>query len=284
MTLAPKANMAKSNAKLVIFLLITITLLLPFLAFWIFPAVRHLMASLWFHSALHLAGLTLRVDGTPATDHPVLFTANHVSYLDIPVIAALAEGCFVAKQEVASWPLFGFLAKLSRTVFIRRATMQAMNERQAMSLRLSRDNLILFPEGTSSNGVTVRPFKSALFSVVRHGPFSGPVKVQPVSIAYTKARDGTVLIGARRDDYTWHSDMTLLPHLRRVFGLDGAEVRVIFHQPVLSDHFETRKDLARYCHERVLAGVLQAQAEALDESVSSNSVADGSLDKPPIAA
>ena len=282
MTNATKeVNMLKSNIKLALFLIMTTVLLTFYLSFWVIVPVRNRVGRGWFKGCLGLCALDVKVEGKIATERPVLYTANHVSYLDIPIIGALLDGCFVAKQEVAAWPLFGFLAKLSRTVFINRATMQTMNQRQAMSRRLSRGNLILFPEGTSSNGRTVLPFKSTLFSVARHGPHNDPIVIQPISIAYARDIDGAPLIGPRRDEYSWHGDMTMLPHLRRVFGLNGAEVRIIFHEPVLAERFETRKDLARYCHARVLAGVERAHREAL-EAADETGVDD--LGESPVAA
>ena len=218
------------------------------------------LSRLWYGTVCRLAGLRLRVNGAPIGGGPILFVSNHVSYLDIPILALLIDAVFVAKTEVASWPLFGFLARIARTVFIQRTSVHAARQREKLARRLLKDNLILFPEGTSTSGLQVLPFKSALFSVAKHGPGPSHVRVQPVSIAYVGGRDGAPLLGGRQDWYAWYGDMNLGPHLLNVFALPGADVEVTFHDPVDSDDFETRKELAVHCHEQIAHAVEVAHA------------------------
>ena len=130
-----------------------------------------------------ILGVRVRRIGRPITARPVLFASNHVSYLDIEVLGSLIPGSFIAKDEVAGWPLFGWLARLQRSVFIDRQVRSTREQRDSIAGRLAANEaLILFPEGTSSDGNRVLPFKSALFSVADHAA-SGGVIVQPVSIA-----------------------------------------------------------------------------------------------------
>jgi len=133
-----------------------------------------------------ILGLRVRRIGHPVAARPVLFAANHISYIDITVFGSLIAGSFVAKSEVAGWPLFGWLARLQRTVFIDRRVRSTVQQRDSIAGRLAaKGALILFPEGTSGNGNRILPFKSALFSVAdRSG--AGSLAVQPVSIAYTR--------------------------------------------------------------------------------------------------
>jgi 1-acyl-sn-glycerol-3-phosphate acyltransferase len=142
----------------------------------------------WYHRrCLRILGFTVERRGRPVRGHPRLFVSNHMSYLDIMIIGALVRGSFVAKSEVKAWPLFGWLARLQETVFVARRASHSAGQKDEIAQRLQvGDDLILFPEGTSSNGEHVLPFKSALFAVASDWGAHHPLHVQPVSIAYTK--------------------------------------------------------------------------------------------------
>lgn len=204
-----------------------------------------------------ILGLRVRRIGEPATARPVLFAANHVSYLDITIFGSLIAGSFIAKREVARWPLFGWLAKLQRSVFIDRQVRSTAEQRDSIAGRLSaREALILFPEGTSGDGNRVLPFKSALFSVADQAA-SGPVTVQPVSIAYTRL-DGMPIGRRFRPLFAWYGAMAMAPHLWRVLGLGTIEVVVEFHPATTLAACGSRKTLARYCEARVAGGLAGA--------------------------
>jgi 1-acyl-sn-glycerol-3-phosphate acyltransferase len=204
-----------------------------------------------------ILGLRVRRIGEPATARPILFAANHVSYLDITIFGSLIAGSFIAKREVARWPLFGWLAKLQRSVFIDRQVRSTVEQRDSIAGRLAaREALILFPEGTSGDGNRVLPFKSALFSVADHAA-SAPVTVQPVSIAYTRL-DGMPIGRRFRPLFAWYGAMAMAPHLWRVLGLGTIEVVVEFHPPTTLAACGSRKMLARYCEERVAGGLAGA--------------------------
>jgi len=205
----------------------------------------------------YILGLRVRRIGRPTATRPVLFAANHVSYLDVTIFGSLIAGSFVAKHEVARWPLFGWLAKLQRSVFIDRQVRSTEEQRDSIAARLAaKEALILFPEGTSGDGNRVLPFKSALFSVAEQAT-AGPVTVQPVSIAYTRLNG--MPIGRRfRPLFAWYGTMAMAPHLWRVLGLGTIEVTVEFHPPTTLAACGSRKMLARYCEERVKSGVATA--------------------------
>ena len=211
-----------------------------------------------------ILGFDIRVHGKMKSEPPVLFACNHTSYSDIAILGALLPASFVAKAEVAGWPLFGVLAKLQRTVFVDRRASRATKQRDEMILRLEAgDNLILFPEGTSSDGNAVLPFKSALFSVAQVEPNGAPLTVQPVSVAYTRL--GGMPIGrALRPYFAWYGDMTLAPHFWEVAGLGHATVDVVFHPAVTIAEYQSRKALAEYCYAVVAEGVSRANAGRLD--------------------
>jgi 1-acyl-sn-glycerol-3-phosphate acyltransferase len=121
---------------------------------------------LYHRAVTKLLGIQLRVSGKPVADQGCLVAVNHVSWLDIPILSAVTPLSFIAKREVASWPFFGTLARLQRSVFIDRERRQrAAASRTEMMTRLAeRDTLVLFAEGTSSDGIRVLPFKSAFFA------------------------------------------------------------------------------------------------------------------------
>lgn len=220
---------------------------------------------LFYHRlCVRILGFQIRTHGERVTTGPVLFACNHTSYSDISILGALLPASFVAKAEVASWPFFGGLAKLQRTVFVDRRPAKATVQRDEMVRRLEAgDNLILFPEGTSSDGNAVLPFKSALFSVAQIEPNGQPLLVQPVSIAYTRL-DGMPVGRALRPYFAWYGDMTLAPHFWEVAGLGHATVDVVFHPPVTIRDYETRKGLAEHCFKVVADGVSVANAGRLE--------------------
>lgn len=207
-----------------------------------------------------ILGFRIVVRGRRVRERPVLFAVNHVSYLDITVLGAVMTGCFVAKEEVAGWPLFGLLAKLQRSVFIARRRSAVARHGDDISERLEAgDNLILFPEGTSSDGTRVLPFKSALFAVAQGRPHGEPLKVQPVSIAYTRL-NGVPLGRGMRPFFAWYGDMDLLPHLWTVAALGQLTVVVELHPPITLEEAGSRKALAATVHERVSRGLARANA------------------------
>lgn len=215
------------------------------------PAVYH-------RGCCRILGIRVRVIEAPTKARPVLFASNHVSYTDITVLGSVVVGSFVAKAEVAGWPLFGWLAKLQRSVFIDRRARSARQQRDAMTRRLAAgDALILFPEGTSGDGNRVLPFKSALFSAAEPVADFGPVAVQPVSIAYTRL-DGMPLGRALRPFFAWYGSAALAPHLWSMLALGTVEVVVEFHPPTFFAECGSRKALAGYCHARVAGGMAAA--------------------------
>jgi 1-acyl-sn-glycerol-3-phosphate acyltransferase len=208
-------------------------------------------------------GIAIEVRGRMAEERPVLFASNHSSYLDIMVLASLIAGSFVAKREVANWPLFGLLAKLQRTVFVVRDRRHAVAQRDEMAERLAAgDALILFPEGTSTDGNRVLPFKSSLFEVALHessDPARRRLTVQPVSVAYV-ALDGMPLGRFLRPFFAWYGDMDMAPHIWGVAALGNLTVVVEFHPPAPAGAFVSRKALADYCYQEVAGGVARALA------------------------
>src|SRR5476651_2348319 len=120
--------------------------------------VANRLPVLYHRTVCGILGIRVRVHGMRSVVTPTLFVCNHVSYLDIAVLGSLVPGSFVAKAEVATWPFFRTLAKAQRTIFVERTSSKASTSRDEMMRRLDTgDNLMLFPEGTSSDGTRVLP-------------------------------------------------------------------------------------------------------------------------------
>jgi len=248
--------------RLVSYLLLTI-IALPFhllaLALRVRPVVRWL--PVFYHRMVCvILGIKVKVNGQRSTVMPTLFVCNHVSYLDIEVLGGRIPGCFVAKAEVATWPFFSTLAKAQRTIFVDRRSSKTSNSRDEMLKRLDTgDNLMLFPEGTSSDGTRVLPFRSALFAVAQLRRDDRPIVVQPVAISYTRL-DGIPLGRYWRPLFAWFGDLDLVPHLWQMVCLGETEAVVTFFPPVDIDRLGDRKKLAEYCFQQVSAGVQSANA------------------------
>jgi lyso-ornithine lipid O-acyltransferase len=209
----------------------------------------------YHRNVCRLLGLKVRQIGHPVSARPVLFVSNHLGYIDITVLGSLIPGSFVAKSEVAGWPLVGWLAKLQRSVFVDRQVRTTAQQRDAIAERLAaKDALILFPEGTSGDGNHVLPFKSSLFSVVFNKQTDEPITVQPVSVAYTRL-DGLPIGRRLRPFFAWYGDMTLGPHAWNVLGLGTVEIEVEFHPPTTVGEWVSRKELSQFCYDRISNGV-----------------------------
>jgi len=244
---------------LAVFLAVTF-LLIPLQ--WLFVTLRlppqRTFPHRYHRFVAHLFGIKISVVGSPP-HRSALLLANHTSWLDIVIFSAVAPLSFVAKSEVNSWPFFGTLARLQRTVFVTRARRSETGQaRDAIAERLAEgDVLVLFPEGTSDDGNSVLPFKSALLSAADRALQLGhQVTVQPVSTAYV-AREGIPMGRENRPLYAWYGDMELVPHLWEALEAGPLDVVVQFHEPLEA---MDRKELARVAWDTVRRGQAAALA------------------------
>lgn len=206
----------------------------------------------------------IRVTGAPIEPAPCVLAVNHTSWIDIVVLSAVAPVSFIAKSEVNGWPFFGSLARLQRSLFVergRRTATGAFRDRMRARLALG-DRLVLFPEGTSSDGSRVLPFKSALMGAVETMLSDGngalrPVPVQPVTIAYTHL-NGLPLARRERPFLAWYGDMDMVPHIWAALQRGPLDVEVRFHDAVTIADLQDRKRLAVYCEEKVRDGLAAA--------------------------
>lgn len=222
-----------------------------------------ILPHLWHWLIYRAFGIQVEIVGNPVRNEQTVYIANHVSYLDITAITAVLPVSFVAKREVASWPLFGLFAKLQQTAFISRSRQDAHTEKNTLKDWLTSGNsLVLFAEGTSSDGSTVLPFKSSLFGMVTDPGLATRPLIQPLTIELSETNGRTVETQKDRDMYAWHGDMTLVPHFWAFAKSKGAKVRLHFHAPFRVQEGSDRKELAQLCHRQVIGPLVPDSAEA----------------------
>lgn len=220
----------------------------------------------WYHRQVcRLIGVRLTVEGEIVRDKPVLVVSNHTSWLDIPVLSAVAPVSFVAKKEVGRWPFVASLARLQRSVFIDRERRSTVGE--AASEILARlktgDKVVLFAEGTSSDGNRVLPFKTSLFAAAKPPAKSGApaedepgVVVQTLSLVYTRLH-GVPLSRWARPMVGWYGDMEMQSHAWELLKAGPLDVRIRIGAPIPLHDFADRKDLARRSEDEIRENVVR---------------------------
>jgi 1-acyl-sn-glycerol-3-phosphate acyltransferase len=196
-----------------------------------------------------LLRIRINVNGTQATGQPVLIVSNHVSWVDIVVLAAIAPMVFVAKREVASWPLIGAAAKVQKVVFVDRMRRQQTPEtNKEIAQRLAEGHpVVLFAEGTSGDGNRVLPFRSALIGAVEaacNEAGLGEVALQPMSICYT-AQQGLPMARVDQPVVAWYGDLDFFPHFAAFIRRGAVTVTVSFGAPVACTAATDRKLMAK---------------------------------------
>ena len=176
---------------------------------------------------------------------PCLYVANHISYLDVFVLGGLLPGHFIAKSDVAHWPVLGRLARLQNTLFFERNKRRAAVQIDIMTRHLAEGgNLILFPEGTSTYGTSVKPFKSSLFQATEAK--GQDVLIQPATISYTHCR-GKPMTAEYRDYFAWYDVMPFFSHFLVALGAPNVRAEIRFSDAVRVTDFDSRKECAAHC-------------------------------------
>ncbi|MEP3524861.1 MAG: 1-acyl-sn-glycerol-3-phosphate acyltransferase [Hyphomicrobiales bacterium] len=208
---------------------------------------RRKLPSLWHRFAARIIGLKVTVQGEISDKRPLLIVANHISWLDIVALSASGPVCFIAKQEVSSWPAFGLLAKLQRTVFVNRERRSATGEKtNEIADRLNDgDVMVLFAEGTSTSGAHVLTFRSALIGAAQRAIRDDEtVWIQPVALAYTHLQ-GMAAISTERALTGFYGDMEMGPHLLGVLKEAAIDVSVVYGKPYQVGAATNRKELTK---------------------------------------
>ena len=213
------------------------------------PLTPHI-TQLVCRNGLRILGIGYRVEGTPMK-HAGAVVCNHASWLDIFALNACQRVYFVSKAEVSSWPLIGWLARATGTVFIRRDRREAAQQKELIEGRLLVGHkLLFFPEGTSSDGLRVLPFKSTLFAAFFSRKLAATALIQPATVTYHPPD------GEAGFFYGWWGDMELGPHLLQTLGAARqGRIEVVLHDPLKESDFEDRKQLAQACEEIVRRGL-----------------------------
>ena len=235
---------------MVVVILLTLAIMpvqLVLMKTWRWAASR--MPVAWHRSILWMFGIKVQVLGQISSQRPLLLVANHVSWKDILVLGSIRPLSFIAKSDMESWPLLGHLAKLQRTIFVEREKRRKVGV-QASEIAerlLEGEPVVLFAEGTTSDGNKILPFNSSLLGAAQRAiKVSGldAIMIQPVSIAYTSMH-GLALGRYFRPDAAWPGDVELAPHLVNVVKHGALDVELNFGEPILFGVDSNRKTVAR---------------------------------------
>jgi 1-acyl-sn-glycerol-3-phosphate acyltransferase len=220
-----------------------------------------ILPMVFWRLCLWAMGTRVTLRGRPERGRPLLLCANHVSWFDIIALGSLFPMSFVARADMAQWPVIGHFARLQHTIFIdrtRRMATAAANREIADRLAAG-DAIVLFAEGTTSDGNRVLPFRSSLLGAVRDAvrdQGGRTMTVQPVAILY-RALNGVPFDRRTRPLFAWYGDIDLLPHLGPALSAGVVDVDVVFGAPVrLAEGFD-RKSVTQSLENAVRAMVYQ---------------------------
>jgi len=202
----------------------------------------------WHRMILFMIGVRVHTHGTFDTSRPLMIVSNHVSWADILVLGSVGELCFVAKDEVGKMPGINILARLQRSVFVKRERKREVGiQSDTIAARLlTGDVMVLFPEGTTGNGNRLLPFKSALFNApitALDQVEADEILIQPVAIAYNGLH-GLPLGRYHQTLAAWPGDLELRPHLGNFFIQGAFDVDVSFGECVKINSHTNRKEIA----------------------------------------
>jgi 1-acyl-sn-glycerol-3-phosphate acyltransferase len=189
---------------------------------------------------LRLLNVEVTVRGTPPNGG--LLTCNHLSYLDIVVLSGIHRQVFLSKAEVKSWPIIGWLTRCAGTLFVRRDRKADVADLQSQIHDVVAQGipLTIFPEGTSSDGSTVLPFRSSFLEPAAQNNWP----VTPAWIGY-RLDEGSVA-----DEVCYWRDMTFAPHFFKLLSKKKIYVTVVFGEPIESGL--SRKQMAAVLHREVM--------------------------------
>lgn len=217
---------------------------------------------IWARLLLRIIGIRVvphRSDNDCSGSH-YLFVCNHQSYLDIVVIASVFPTLFVAKKEVAQWPVLGWLARLGETIFVDRENAHSGVKCAYRASRLLRDGVSIqvFPEGTTGDGSEVLPFRGLFFaSAIR-----AQAQILPLTINF-QAVNGETFDDRTRDVLCWYGEMDFLRHFWNLLKIDSAEVSLMIHEPIKPSRIQRAKIIAQAAQQKVITGFDSAKASAI---------------------
>jgi 1-acyl-sn-glycerol-3-phosphate acyltransferase len=210
--------------------------------------LRRRLPRLWHRVACHALGIKVHVHGSVEAAKPLLLVVNHVSWKDIMILGSVVDVAFIAKNEVRNWPIFGLLSRLQKTVFVAREDKRKAGAQvNEIAQRLAGGEIIvLFPEGTTSDGNRLLPVKSSLFGAASSAADQVPgqmVNVQPVAIAYTGIQ-GMAMGRYHRSVAAWPGTIELLPSLMGLMRAGNIDVDLCFGETIPFHRGDNRKALS----------------------------------------
>jgi 1-acyl-sn-glycerol-3-phosphate acyltransferase len=211
----------------------------------------NVLPRLFYRLLLRLVKVRVNVRGAPDAV-PQLIVANHISWADIPALGSVLPISFLAKREIARWPVVGTFARLQKTIFVDRGNRQSVVDANAViAARLRRgDSIAIFPEGTTYDGTQLGPFRSAHFGAAQDLLALGlkSLRIDPVAIRYSSPHAA------------WCGDALLLPHVIGVISGAPVTCDLIFCAPLEFAANADRKQIAEECRRRIAAALAEAQS------------------------
>jgi 1-acyl-sn-glycerol-3-phosphate acyltransferase len=202
----------------------------------------------WLATGIKIVGLNFTVKGdVPSPDQPALWVANHASWLDIPVVGSMGAG-FLSKAEVRKWPVIGWLGEKGGTVYIKRGGVNASQRAsQEIANKINAgDNILVFPEGTTSTAGDVRRFHARIFApVMDHN-----LAVQPIAVQYLNDK------GEPHPKILWQ-DQSFMSNLLGIIGESSINVILTFLPLIPAGEFSERKRIAELCENQIKSIVVK---------------------------
>ncbi|MEO6103511.1 MAG: lysophospholipid acyltransferase family protein [Pseudoxanthomonas sp.] len=264
----PLAGSLRAGAKLLMILFVS-ALLMPLQAL-VMAVIRgppaFVVPRLWHRCLCRILGLSIEVVGKRCVQGRTLYVGNHISHFDILLLGSVLHTRFIAKDDMQQWPGVPFIAGLQQTVFISRRSRDASATATAVAEVMRKgDNLLLFAEGTTSDGRTVAPFKSSLFSLFVGDASDAATAwtVQPFTLVLLGIDGHALRVGEGgeedRDVYAYYGNMDAGAHVRRFLRGKGARLRLVLHAPMHVAAGTDRKVLSALTH-HIVASALETKA------------------------
>lgn len=250
---APSTSMLRASVRVLLFLALVLLMFLPVLGAWALTCdgARSRLVRLFYDLSRRICGVRLKIVGTASDIRPLMLVANHTSYLDIFVLGSILPISFTPKLEIRSWPVIGFFCVLADCVFIERKPTDIQRAQSEMAEKLKAGKaLVLFPEGTTGDGFTVKPFKSGFLSLAE----AQDLPLQSVSLAYTHIGT-TPLSPATRELVAWIGEASLITHLVRLLSFRYIQVTATFYGVEHIANHADRKALAKTCETVITQGL-----------------------------
>ena len=237
-----------------VFLIILIILLLiPIQYIFVqFKLKNRIYIPIVFHKVLcKILGIKVKLIGQNASVRPLILAGNHTSYLDIIILGSIMPICFIAKEDIKYWFLFGFLAKMQNTIFIKRKNFKTLESINNINKELNGYSaVVLFPEGTTNAGKKVLNFKSSLFNLFEN---NNTLRLQNFSLCYTHVNDMPI-DNRTRPQISWYGDMNIISHLFNFLKISCVNATVVFH-PMIPIKGLNRKSISVASIKQVKKGI-----------------------------